>query len=189
GYITALAEGAYVYHKEQGSRRKLKDREEIYARNREIFEKRWDRLYRSFYMEYGSAGAAAIAESYELLKGLARRRIYVDMWVVRPESGKSFREKIFDSVIRHSDVTVRAVTGPLARARALWKILTKKKRYDLVIVEKGLLPVMLMFLGPLHGARLMIRDGMKLKCPDGREFDLSDPDEIARAVKDPQSAQ
>ncbi|MBF0216265.1 MAG: glycosyltransferase family 2 protein [Candidatus Omnitrophica bacterium] len=172
GYISVMAEGAYVLHYEQASRRALAGKREIYARNKSIFESKWGKLLRILYdgdRRRGAPGHGYI-EQYETLKKLARKRAMIDMFVPSPhilERDMRFR--------KHSDISLRRAGIVFQGFAMFWKVLTKKKKYDAVILRKGILWAALSVLSPIHKARVFaLRDGDVITCK-GIKFGLGDP--------------
>lgn len=182
GFISVIAEGAYVFHKEQASREKLRGKEAVYSRNRKIFEDRWGRLHRSFCLEDVSSGMPAVRDSYDALKGLARRRVFVDLWVSGVDD--SFRDSVLSGMVKHADITMKFFNGRFTGAYALWKILTKKKRYDAVFLPAGVLSALVSAAKPIHGAEVFIRKGDSAQhVPSGRIFSLNDAGMLTEFIK------
>ena len=183
GFISVIAEGAYVFHKEQASRRDLSGKEAVYARNRKIFEDRWGKLCRSFFLEDVSSGITAVRGFYDALKGLARRRVFVDLWVSGADG--SLSDSILSGTVRHADITVKPLKGSFTGAYALWKILTKKKRYDAVFLPSGVLSALVSVTGPIHGAELFVSKGTSvMHVSSGRIFSLNDAGTLAEFIKE-----
>lgn len=182
GYIAALAKGAYVYHRMQASRKKLKGKKEIYSRNRKLFEEKWGRIYRTLFAEECSSGTEGLRGLYEQLKGLARKRVFVEI-LAAPLDGPGSEDALC-GLMRHSDIIVRPLKGKYFAFRALWKIFTKKKRYDAVFFEKGTLASLVCALRPLHGAEPFVRsESLVTHGPTGRSFDLADAGPLVDFIK------
>jgi GT2 family glycosyltransferase len=179
GYISALAEGAYVYHKEQASRRKLKNKEAVYAKNRAIFEKRWGKALRLLYLDRAIElfdDSDRVTSAYETLKKAARKRVFVDLAVIDPNMAES-NDKVSDHirVIRHTDVNVRVISDAGVQFALAWKVLTKKKRYDAVVMNGSPLASLLAFLGLFRGTKVFVLGAGMTVSGSGRQFDLNDP--------------
>ena len=101
GFISVMAEGAYVFHAEQASRKDLEGKEEIYRKNKEIFEGRWGRLLRVLFVT-PDADPGAIAADHEVLKEIARERAIVEMWF--PTGAERVK------TVRHADVGIKTFT-------------------------------------------------------------------------------
>ncbi len=179
GYIAVAAEGSYVFHHEQSSRKGLKGKEMIYKKNRELFEKRWGKLLRVFFFADSSVSMTngGILEYYENLKDLARQRVFIDLWIEKDETDRNlFLEKDFKPEVSHADIGVYLFVNKWMFLSVLWRVLTKKKKYDAVILKEGRLAAFLRFLRPIHRAQLFTFDeGTRLHDQKGERFDLKDP--------------
>lgn len=181
GYIAVMAEGAYVFHLEQASRRKLKDKERIYAYNKALFETRWGRLLRVLYVDRTkdlSRGRDEVAADYEALKFLARQRVIVDMWVIdtREAAADHYSEMEKLTSARHADIGVKFIRGGISDLRLVWKVLTKKKKYDAVILREGIIAPFLNFMKPFSGTRVFVlQEGRRVRSFGGETFDLNKP--------------
>ncbi|MEA3489280.1 MAG: glycosyltransferase family 2 protein [Candidatus Omnitrophota bacterium] len=190
GFISVVAEGSYVFHVEQASRKTLKGVEEIYRRNRELFESRWGKLLRVFLLDSPAAGEGHMPGVYETLRGLAREMVIIELWI----TGERLAAEIsagFDRrrIVRHADIGINVFSGGFITAAIVWRVLTKKKKYDAVIAEEGLLSRILRFLRPLHGAEVLSLEGrMRLRARDGRLFDLGDPGAFAEYLRGKQGS-
>jgi GT2 family glycosyltransferase len=154
GFISVMAEGAYVFHVEQASRKNLKEKKEVYRRNKEIFENKWGGLLRVFYLNSHAADKNEVIRDYENLKNLARERALIDMWI----GGASFSaEELIRSTIKHADISVSVTPNALSSLQILWRILTKKKKYNAIITDNENLLRLLDLLKPLHGAKAFIK--------------------------------
>jgi GT2 family glycosyltransferase len=158
GFISVMAEGAYVYHAEQASRRNLEKKEEVYRRNKEIFECKWGKLLRVFYIRTQDSDIDHVLNDYEILKGLARERAFVDMWV----GGAEFSpEEITRKTMKHADISINIVSDKFLGISSFWRILIKKKKYDAVITDNERLLRRLRFLKPLLGAKVFPRKDLE----------------------------
>ncbi|MFH1552379.1 MAG: glycosyltransferase family 2 protein [Candidatus Omnitrophota bacterium] len=185
GFIAVMAEGAYVSHVEQASRRNLKGVEQVYQRNREIFEGKWGRLLRVFYLENFRGNTEEILSRYETLKGLARERAIIEMWIDGKNSfGESFSQDEDKRPTRHADINVNDFPKRFTGPAVIWRVLTKKKKYDAVIMEDGFLLRFLRFLKPLHRVDVFSIGGdMRARSAEGREFDLKEPFVLAEYLR------
>ncbi|MDP8298686.1 MAG: glycosyltransferase [Candidatus Tantalella remota] len=185
GFISVMAEGSYVFHEEQASRKNLKGKEEIYLRNRTIFEDRWGRLLRVFFIDRTPVSEGNMPEQYEVLKALARERALIHMWVRQDLPAKrAFAEFDRRKITRHADIGMTFLSGKNISLKILWKVLTKKKKYDAVIMEKGVLFKVLRMLKPLHGTEIFSREeGMCAVSASGETFELENPASFAAALR------
>lgn len=185
GYIAVMAEGSYVFHEEQASRKTLKGRKEIYRKNRELFEKRWGRLLRIFYVDPKAVSEDRMNRCYETMKGIARERAIVEMWVKRDRStGEIFIRSERRKTTRHADVAVKGFSRGFMGPAVLWRVLTKKKRFDAVIMYDGFVLRLLRLLRPLHKAEVFsIRKKMLVMAGDGMLYDLNNPPSVAKYLR------
>lgn len=181
GFIPVVAEGAYVFHKEQASRRTLKGKELIYRKNRQIFEKRWGRLLRVFFHDSRPSISDSIYSDYEILKKMARERMAIEIWTEKEHmslgaSRGSGRRKI----IRHADISIKPHPRRFNTARVIWRILTKKKKFAAIIMEDTLLAKILRFLRPIHKTEVFcFKENSVVKSGKGMTFDLNEPEAFA----------
>jgi len=186
GYICALAEGAYVHHVERASRKNLKKADDIYRKNRELFESKWGRILRVFFLDRASGADGHMAEDYEALKGLARERAFVEFWIkagrLAAEISKGFDRR---NMVRHSDIKLKVDKGGFTGPAALWRVLTKKKKYDAIILDRAPLSAILRRLKFLHGAKVFsLEEGLMARGEDGRIFDLREPAAFAGYLRE-----
>ncbi|MFH1837594.1 MAG: glycosyltransferase family 2 protein [Candidatus Omnitrophota bacterium] len=158
GFISVMAEGAYVYHKEQASRASLKGKNEIYRKNRELFESRWGKLARVLFIEKAGTDDRII-EGYNKLKDIARRRAIIDVWIEersREDIEELLKEK---GVIRHADIGFKLFTKKINALKIIGKILTKKKRYSALITpDISLFKILSLFSGLWETKVFLLRD-------------------------------
>ena len=140
GCIPVLAEAAYVFHEEQASRSKVKEKEAVYTRNRKLFEKRWGKLLRIFILEVPKTKIQDFSSYYDILKGLARERAIVELWGRGDSLTKHFADELDKGeIIKHADVSIKFHSGKFIIPFVLWKVFTKKKKYDAVITDNEFL--------------------------------------------------
>lgn len=181
GFISVMAEASYVFHEEQASRKSLKGRSEVYAKNKEIFEKRWGRLLRVFIIDQLPERDKELFEYYENLKGFARQGSIIEVWQKRTRLKGKFD---YSKVMRHADIAVHTLSKRFISLKILWRVLTKKKKYDLIIMEKGPLLNLLRLLKPLHKAEVFsLEEGMHLKSKRGEEYSLRASDSLTRYLR------
>jgi GT2 family glycosyltransferase len=184
GYISVLAEAAYVHHREQASRKHLPGREEIYRKNRRKLEKRWGSLLRILVVGYPPE-RSSMSAGYDMLVPLARRRCFIDVLL---ESRYKEKRKVMTRERRrrprHADISYKEKKPGVLAFYAFWKVLTKKKRYNAVFVRRGLLMRMLRLVAPLRGISVLeLKEGFVLGTPGGRELDLKAPDSVTRYLR------
>ena len=179
GYISVMAEGSYVFHKEQASRRGLQGKEKIYSRNKKIFEDRWGKLIRVLYLDKTRDihDQTEVKKDYEVLKSLARQRVIVHVWIIDRYSVNK-GEKGLDNVEadKHADISVKVRSAQLAGIQLLWAVLTKKKKYDAIILRRGLITWLVTLLGLLRGTSVfMLQKGRAIRGRNGDIFNLEEP--------------
>ena len=179
GFISVMAEGAYVFHLEQASRKGLKNNTAIYRRNREIYEKRWGRLLRLLVV--GNIAGHNMPDEYELLRNLSRQRAIVERWKLADENTKEYLSKIDgENIIKHADVGIKIFDKNISQAFILWKVLTKKKKYDAVIMNKSMASGVLRAAGVMRNTKVFLSDGVSRALSSrGESFDLNDPASFA----------
>ncbi|MBF0493796.1 MAG: glycosyltransferase family 2 protein [Candidatus Omnitrophica bacterium] len=186
GYISVMAEGSYVYHKEQASRKNLANKEEIYARNKKIFEERWGKLLRVCYIDsvHNVGFKESLPLTYENLRGLARERMLIDVWIRGAAKKHTYGTDNFLSAhIRHADVRLRYSLSRSMYFEVLWKVLVKKKKYDAIILRKKWMIVVLGFLKFIHRARIIVLDKNHLKCSHDKVFEVNRPSFFAKYLR------
>jgi len=185
GFIAVMAEGAYVFHAEQASRGKWKGKEEIYRTNRKLFEDRWGRLLRIFFLDRLPGSDERVSEYYEILKGMARERAIIDMWSRgRRSSGGNLTGFDGKKPIKHADIGVNIFLNTFTAPAVLWQVLTKKKKYDAIIMKDGPLLRFLGFLKPLHGAETFsLKEKTRIETGKRMTFDLETPGPLAEYLR------
>ncbi|MBI4597003.1 MAG: glycosyltransferase family 2 protein [Candidatus Omnitrophica bacterium] len=135
GSLCVVAEGAYVYHAEHQTVRKMPEREALFARNREWCRAQWGRRLRLAWPRFSPLvpGSPELKQWLEEMIAWARHRTYVYAYCPIP-SGVTTRA-IFESVglIPHADIHWRAIPARLApAAAAVWILRRSKKRFDMI---------------------------------------------------------
>lgn len=170
GYINVMAKASYVWHDEHGSVRRLvtKKKEEIFRSNRKKFEAKWGKWLRIAFITDYHIDSNKFKSLFSFTIRLARISNYVSIFV--PLSIDHHRDKerksIFDSVGGIENANIQFFPAQLC----IWKILTKKKRYDLVVAIDGVCVNILRFLKFLHKAQIL-------------RLDLSNPDWLIEFCK------
>ncbi len=187
GYISVMAEGAYVFHREQASRRGLQGKEEIYSRNKKIFEDRWGKLIRVLYVDKGRDiyDQTEVKRDYEVLKGLARQRVVVHAWIFDRYSERK-GERGLDNVEagKHADISMKIRSSHLVSMQLLWTVLTKKKKYDAVIIQRGFIAWLLSLLSFLRGSEVFtLKDKRAIRARGGDIFNLKEPAAFAKYLR------
>lgn len=133
GYLIGVAKASYVVHNEHSSTGKIGDKkEEIFCRSKETFIKKWGKMLRiALIIKDEQSIEYVLKQSVEL----ARNGNFV--WIfIKNFKGKS--EEIFEknNLIEHSGVKFIKYKSILD---LMWKILKKKKRYDIIINNNKIL--------------------------------------------------
>ena len=185
GFISVIAEGAYVFHREQASRRKLPGKEAIYAANKKIFEDRWGKFLRVLILDPGPDGPGDMFAYYDALKGLARQRAMVEVWASNTDTAGRVPDGIRDGMlVKHADVSLKLFPARISTAALMWRVLTKKKRYDAVIVPERRMKPIWRALKPLLRSEILVLDGdLSVLFPGGRRFNLKEPSLLASGLR------
>ncbi len=133
GYLVGVAKGAYVWHQEHASLGLIKNKsEEVFAKNKEIFQKKWGKILRILWLANGCQEVSgALKDAIEL----ARNGNYV--CVMTGDICKKREDLFKDSgCFDHSGVSFIVAKNSLYK---IWKILIKKKRYDVIISQNKLI--------------------------------------------------
>jgi GT2 family glycosyltransferase len=185
GFISVIAEGAYVFHHEQASRKKLPGKEAIYAANKRIFEQRWGKFLRIFILDPGKEAPGDRFSYYELLKGLARERAMVEVWASNLDAASRIPDGIREGIlIKHADISLKMFPARVSTAAAMWRALTKKKRYDAVIIpKKRMKPIWRALRSFLRTEILAMEADLTVIFPGGRRYSLNEPSLLASALR------
>ncbi|HRZ87614.1 MAG TPA: hypothetical protein P5287_07340, partial [bacterium] len=154
GYRCTKACGAYVYHHEHKSLDRVPWKEELFRKNKKIYEERWGRPLRIFAM----AGDGIVADRRRLREAiidivqLARNECYIHLYIaVSPQRTKAdlFREL---GIAEMANIKVVSVNPALLTITALWRIITKRKKpYDLALAFESPLAKSVASFYPIHG--------------------------------------
>ena len=185
GFIPVVAEGAYVFHKEQASRRTLKGKDLIYRRNRKIFESRWGKLLRVFFHDSRSSTSDTIYADYDMLKGMARQRMAIEVWTEKEHMSLGASRGVGRRrMIRHADIHIKTHPRRFNTLRVIWRVLIKKKKFDAVIIENGFPVYILRFLSPLHKTEVFcFKADTVVRSGKGMTFDLNEPVTFAEYLR------
>jgi len=127
GYLIGVAKAAYVWHKEHGSLKQLgPDKEKNFLKSKATFVRKWGRILRV---------AGVVNNEQELLEVLhsavdiARSGNYV--WIFT-RGYRTKRSEVFKKcgLLEHSGVNFIPFNNSFG---LFWKIVKKKKRYDVII--------------------------------------------------------
>ena len=189
GYISVMAKGAYVFHYEQASRKKMPEKWVVYKRNRELFESKWGDIIRVIWLNSSNDfnEEQEFVDFYNFMKKIARNRIYIDYYL--PNSQK---EKLSSTIVAyflehnsHADISLKFFNKSFLVFMSIWKILTKKKKYNVIILKKGVLFLFLLLLKPIHRAKVVV-DVDRYRTLDCRNkiIDINDSNSLVSFIKD-----
>lgn len=127
GYLIGVAKAAYVWHREHGSLKQLgKDKEKNFVNSRETFIKKWGKMLRIAWVVNSQA---ELLENLKKAVATARAGNYV--WLLtrgfRPQRNEVFKNS---RLLEHSGVNFIVFNNNFD---LLWKIVKKKKKYDVII--------------------------------------------------------
>lgn len=138
GYLIGMAKSSYVWHQEHASFKhwQKEKKEFFFSKSRDVFLRKWGKILR----------VAWIVNSYEELlenidKAIKLVREGNFVWILT-NSFNVKREDVFsgNDNIDHSGIKFVRFTGKL---NLMWKIIKKKKRFDLIICRDQLINLFL----------------------------------------------
>lgn len=135
GYQCVVAQGAYVYHAEHQTVRKMPEREALFRRNQRWCEAKWGRRIRMAWPRFSPIvpGSQELRQWLERLVGWARRRTHVYVYCSMPQQLTC--DELFRSVdlIPHADLHWYALPCVGAPAAAAALILSRRKKlFDVI---------------------------------------------------------
>lgn len=136
GFQCVVAQGAYVFHAEHQTVKKMPEREALFSRNRRWCHARWGRWVRMAWPRFTPVvpGSKELRSWLSHLRDWARRRSYI--YVYAPLPARVTKEDLFRSVdlVPHADVRWHPVPAHFARWAATGLILKRrKKRFDIIV--------------------------------------------------------
>ena len=142
GYRCVRARGAYVYHRENSSFRKLDTFDEGFRRNREIYEFRWGKPKRIAY----------ILDSYDsnTLKRLNQEAVRL----ARMGNWVWYFSKDRIETLQHSNIIYNDIGPKNFYLTALFRLLKKKKKFDQIFVSEEKFGLLLSHLSFIHKAKV-----------------------------------
>ena len=142
GFRCVRACGAYVYHRENTSFKLLKDFDRDFKRNREIFEFRWGKPERIAYILDGSGRIPKDMEA------AAARSARAGNWVYFLSKGG------LDGLPEHSNISQVKIGDDSYHLKVLYRILTKKKKFNELFVSEGKFGRIIRYLSFIHKAKV-----------------------------------
>lgn len=161
GYRCLVAAGAYVYHAEHKTVRKMPEREALFAKNQRWCHEKWGRWVRMAWPRFTpvTLGSDELHDWLQQLVGWARRRVHVYVYCPTPAAWS--RETLFRSVglVPHADIRFHPVPRPLAPATALALIAKRRKKpFDLIVAPEARWARWAQRLRWLHRADVVLED-------------------------------
>ena len=135
GFQCVVAEGAYVFHAEHKTVRKMPEREALFARNRDWCRAQWGRRLRLAWprSDVLRPGSPELKQWLEEMVAWTRHRTYV--YAYCPMAMRMTKRDVFHSVglIPHADIHWHVIPAALASvAAAAWILKRTKKPFDLI---------------------------------------------------------
>ena len=142
GYRCVRSRGAYVYHRENSSFRKLDTFDEGFRRNREIYEFRWGKPKRIAY----------ILDSYN--SNTLRRLNQEAVRLARMGNWVWYFSKDRIEIPQHSNIIYNEIGPKNFYFTALFRLLKKKKKFDQIFVSEEKFGSLLSHLSFIHKAKI-----------------------------------
>ena len=136
GFRSVVVSGAYVYHAEHRTVKRMGEREQLFQRNRQWCERKWGPWLRIACPRFTAVepGTPELRAWLEELVNLARKRTYVHVYC--PAVANLTKNELFRSVglVPHADVLWHPLPARWPAAAAVGAILKRqKKRFDAII--------------------------------------------------------
>ena len=153
GYLIGMAKGAYVWHMEHASMQGMGDeKEEIFQKSKKTLIEKWGKMLR----------IAVIDGVHDnLQKGIDLARGGNFIWIFSKNIPLN-REDAFHQQGAHEHSGIRFI-GYLTLIDLIIKIVTKKKRYDMIVTRSKTLKKIFSFFGYTVGSDLSGQLAKKLK--------------------------
>jgi len=127
GYLIGMAKASYVVHNEHSSTGKIgTKKEEIFCKSKETFVKKWGRMLRvALVIKDEKSLDNILGEAVELARNGNFIRVFVKN--LKEDSKVIFRKNNFNEHSGIKFIKYKSILG------LMWKILKKKKRYDVIV--------------------------------------------------------
>jgi hypothetical protein len=140
GFRCVVAQGAYVYHAEHKTVRKMPEREALFSRNQRWCHDKWGRWVRIAWPRFTpvAPGSEELRQWLERLLSWTRRRAHV--YVYCPMPRQVTKDDLFRSVglVPHADIHWYTIPRVLAPVTALGSILKRRKKpFDLIVAPEA----------------------------------------------------
>lgn len=144
GYKVVIAQGAYAVHIEHSSFKKTRDFEGLFSKNQKLFYDKYGRSKRLLYILTGRGEFGLDKNAYEN----AQDRNWI--WV--------FLQKGVDIELpRHAYIRFFHLNDSFFQINCIWRILKRKKNFDIIYSDSPSLGKMLERLKGLHKAEVVCR--------------------------------
>ncbi len=162
GFRSVVVSGAYVYHAEHRTVKRMEEREHLFQRNRQWCEAKWGRWLRVAYPRFTPVqpGTPELRAWLEELISWARKRTYV--YVYCPTATGLTKDELFRSVglVPHADVLWHPLPARLPRLTAVGAILKRqKKRFDAIVAPDEPWAALMRRLRWAHRANVVLASG------------------------------
>lgn len=155
GYLCVRAKGAYVYHHIKSSFLKKKDYEEIFAKNRDIYNKRWGRPKRLLFIVTKRHGKLFGWMKNEAVKN-ARNGNWI--WLFFAHNNREDKDGALQ-IPEHSNIKLINLPNLFFETNCLVRILAKKKRFDAIFVDDSYLIYKINRYKRFHNAETILMGG------------------------------
>lgn len=149
-YLCVRAKGVYVYHNMKSSFLKVRDYEESFKQNQEIYNKRWGKPRRLLYIVTKSHGRLFEWMKEDILKK-ARGGNWVFLFFKKSEG--------LPHIMEHSNMKTVYLSNILFEWNCLLRILKKKKRFDSIFADDPALIKRIKKYNRFHKAETMLMGG------------------------------
>lgn len=150
GLRCVMAEGTYVWHHEGKTMGKNPERLELFQENERRFTARWGKGQRVLYALGGNPRNTN--ELYEQARAEANRCGDVRVMTAAPQAWKEFP--------KHLSIRVASVPAAALTWVALWKTLTKKKKFAVIRTDIPLLAKTLEVVGFAHQGKVEVLNSL-----------------------------
>lgn len=136
GFMCVVAQGAYVFHAEHKTVKKMPEREALFSGNQRWCHEKWGRWVRVAWphLKPLAPGSEELRRYLNLMTGWARKRAHVYAYCPMPAglSGRQLYESV--GLVPHADVRWHPVPSGIAGLGAILRIiLRQKKRFDIIV--------------------------------------------------------
>lgn len=126
GYRVMLAKGAYVYHEEGASFKKVSTYESAFSDNKKKFESFFGKPERILYI-FTKSNRKLFYSLRQQTYDLANKRNWITVFKKSSAGDVSFAE--------HTNIKIFSFSGIIFKARCIYKIFVKKKKFNEIYVD------------------------------------------------------